>query len=449
MRQSIGNVWLIQIMVIFILLFAGYIILTLNYSKTIKVKNELVSIIEKYEGLNENSIELLNSYLLANTYVTTGSCAAHAGVYGATDYSVNELEPVTDPKAKYLYCVKKYKGAKTSNYYQITVFYKFNLPILGYISSFTVKGTTGNFQAKDLALYGQAVDGSVSGVGGSGGGSPTGGGSSGGGTSGAPTPTYTVSFDLNGGSGSIPSQNVKQGYNVVKPPSNPTRSGYTFVEWQYNGSAYNFGASVNSDITLKAKWIATGAPTDVYHTVSFNLDGGTSKKKDGVSSGYNTQIAPKQVLSGETVAEPNKPYKYSPHATFDGWLLNGKPYDFSTPVTSDITLTAKWVNKVRIYFNYGACGLRSYNEDNGDEYINTNGTRVMYLDVNSKIGIGKYEFKSGPDYGDNDENNQYNWTYTFGYNKPITGWITLSGALIGVDTPITSDMNEMVLTAKC
>ena len=56
--------------------------------------------------------------------------------------------------------MKKYKGANVSYYFQVTVFYKFNLPIFGNTGSYVVKGTTGNFQSKDSANYSQSVDGS-------------------------------------------------------------------------------------------------------------------------------------------------------------------------------------------------------------------------------------------------------------------------------------------------
>ncbi len=158
MRQAIGGTWLIQLMILFILLFAGYIILTLNYSKTIKVKNEVVSIIEKYEGLNTQSIELINSYLLASSYVSTGTCQSGMGIYATDDYSGSYLEPAEAGK-RYHYCIKKYKGANTSYYYQVTVFYKFNLPVLGDISTFTVKGTSMNFQAKDEDRYKNIIGG--------------------------------------------------------------------------------------------------------------------------------------------------------------------------------------------------------------------------------------------------------------------------------------------------
>ncbi|MDO4429449.1 MAG: beta-N-acetylglucosaminidase domain-containing protein [Atopobiaceae bacterium] len=48
------------------------------------------------------------------------------------------------------------------------------------------------------------------------------------------------------------------------------------------------------------------------------------------------------VEEGKTATEPKVtvPAGY----TFGGWLLNGEKYDFSEPVTSDITLTASWVH---------------------------------------------------------------------------------------------------------
>jgi len=64
--------------------------------------------------------------------------------------------------------------------------------------------------------------------------------------------TYTVVFNSDGGT-TIPEQEVKENEKVVKP-SNPTRDGYTFVEWQLDGKTYDFDSEVKSDIELKAKW---------------------------------------------------------------------------------------------------------------------------------------------------------------------------------------------------
>ncbi len=64
--------------------------------------------------------------------------------------------------------------------------------------------------------------------------------------------TYTVAFESNGGS-SINNQTIKENGTVTRP-SNPTRDGYKFIGWYYNGSSYNFSSKVTKDMTLIAKW---------------------------------------------------------------------------------------------------------------------------------------------------------------------------------------------------
>lgn len=237
MRQSIGGSWLIGLMVLFILLFAGYIILTIDYNKSIRVKNEAISLVEKYEGLNEESITLVNNYLMGAGYMTTGKCGEQEGMYGAVNLESNELEE-TEDNQRYYYCVKKYKGANTSYYYQLTLFYRFTLPVLGDTARFSIKGSTANFQAKDDIKYAKTVDGSTGGVNNNGG---------------AQEVIFTVRFNVNGGSTSIPNQQVVSGYKASKP-NDPVRADYTFKGWKLGGSYYDFSRPVTGNITLVADW---------------------------------------------------------------------------------------------------------------------------------------------------------------------------------------------------
>ncbi len=81
---------------------------------------------------------------------------------------------------------------------------------------------------------------------------------------------HKVTFDSNGGS-TVAAQYVLDGQKATKP-TNPTRTGFTFVEWQLNNSAYSFNSTVTSNITLKAKWklntpgsvTITGGATKIY-----------------------------------------------------------------------------------------------------------------------------------------------------------------------------------------
>ena len=72
---------------------------------------------------------------------------------------------------------------------------------------------------------------------------------------------YTVSFDLNGGSGSIPKQwfvNIDTAQALE--PAAPTREGYEFAGWYNGDTKYDFTQNVTEDITLTAKWENPEAP---------------------------------------------------------------------------------------------------------------------------------------------------------------------------------------------
>lgn len=239
MRQTIGGSWLIGLMVLFIFLFAGYIILTIDYNKSIRVKNEAISLVEKYEGLNEESITLVNNYLKGTGYMTLGKCGEQDGMYGSVDLESNELEETVKGQ-NYYYCVKKYKGANTSYYYQLTLFYRFVLPIIGDTTRFTIKGSTSNFQAKDDSKYAKTVDGSSGGVVNNGGYTPS--------------SYYTVRFNVNGGSTIVPTQQVEPGGRATKP-QDPVRDGYTFKGWKFSGNTWNFNTPITSNMVLIADWL--------------------------------------------------------------------------------------------------------------------------------------------------------------------------------------------------
>lgn len=136
--------------------------------------------------------------------------------------------------------------------------------------------------------------------------------------------THTVTFDSAGGS-TIPAQTVTDGAAAIDPGT-PTRDGYTFTGWLLDGKSFDFATPITGDITLTAGWEESGEPAPTIHTVTF--DDGTG----------NTVTV--NVQEGETVQEPSAPSRDG--YEFTGWLLDGTPYDFTMPVTGDITLTAGW-----------------------------------------------------------------------------------------------------------
>ena len=71
MKQSIGATWITGLVVSFMLIFVSFLSLSVNYNKVFRIKNEALTIIEKYEGAKDgegSSIQILNNYLLYNNY---------------------------------------------------------------------------------------------------------------------------------------------------------------------------------------------------------------------------------------------------------------------------------------------------------------------------------------------------------------------------------------------
>ena len=103
---------------------------------------------------------------------------------------------------------------------------------------------------------------------------------------------------------------------------------------------YAWGAYVTVDL---GKAIGENPAT---HTVTFVSNGGT-------------EIAPKEVVSGLKINEPSQPTKDK--YLFRGWYeeatFNTKFDFYNTPITSDMTLYAKWeaansINEIRLVGNY-------------------------------------------------------------------------------------------------
>ena len=155
----------------------------------------------------------------------------------------------------------------------------------------------------------------------------------------APAPAvHTVAFDANGHGKAPGAQEVEHG-GKAKRPADPTADGWTFGGWYKDEeckSAYDFSAPVTEDVTLYAKWTrkSSPAPAPAVHTVAFD------------ANGHGKAPGAQEVEHGGKAKRPADP-------TADGWTFGGwykdeeckSAYDFSAPVTEDITLYAKWTRK--------------------------------------------------------------------------------------------------------
>ena len=213
---------------------------------------------------------------------------------------------------------------------------------------------------------------------------------------------YTVTFDSDGGS-EVKSQEVSDGKKANEPDA-PTNTGYTFGGWFVKTTEWNFLAyTVTENVTLKAKWVAN------EYTLKFNSNGGNEIADIVVTyDGDYTLPEPKKEnyvflgwKEGETVYEQSGKWQKASGATLTaewviakstitfetnggsvvapmtinygenytlptstrenyalvGWFLGEKKFESGTPLTGDITLSARW---------QGVTDTFEYTEENGE-----------------------------------------------------------------------------------
>ena len=144
----------------------------------------------------------------------------------------------------------------------------------------------------------------------------------------APAPgSIEVTFELDGGVG-VGSVTVVSGQTIDKP-ADPKKDNFIFAGWYTDATfatEFDFTKPITAKTTIYAKW----TPEPTKYTVTF---------KDG-----DTETLVK-VVENQKVPKPTDPTKEG--YTFEGWYKEGSttPFDFSTPITADIKLYAKWEAK--------------------------------------------------------------------------------------------------------
>ena len=156
------------------------------------------------------------------------------------------------------------------------------------------------------------------------------------------TPVVTYDFQLEG----VEDQtaDVYLG-DYADPVTYDGNEGYVIAGWCTDSKCteeYDFTKPVMGDMTLYAKWV-------VARSVTFD---------DGVDGNEDVVLT---VADGESVREPDDPVREG--YEFAGWYADEDctvAYDFTEPVTGDMTLYAKWdIRQLSVTFDDGVDG----NED--------------------------------------------------------------------------------------
>ncbi len=160
MREAIGGTWIFQIVIFFILLFTGFMCLTINQSKAYNVKSAMVDAIERYNGTNlddintgDPAIEEIVASLKERGYRTTGKCPndINYGVGKRIQYVGYDRDGHLS-STNVSFCIAKVPThddqphevdeLPSMAYYKVVVFYQLDLPIFKNAFNFTLRSDT-------------------------------------------------------------------------------------------------------------------------------------------------------------------------------------------------------------------------------------------------------------------------------------------------------------------
>ncbi len=110
---------------------------------------------------------------------------------------------------------------------------------------------------------------------------------------------------------------------LVNKPNEPTRDGFIFNDWFYNGSSYDFNTPVTKNIVLYGEWKKTNEVEKITYEITFILE-------------YNNETNIIEVEAGKGVSKPEDPVREG--YLFTGWFYNGEKYHFITAVTKNMVL---------------------------------------------------------------------------------------------------------------
>ena len=157
--------------------------------------------------------------------------------------------------------------------------------------------------------------------------------------------TYTITFNLNGGtSAAIPNRTTGVG-GLVELPANPTRAGHTFGGW-FNTQALANGTGTTGQLTptlahtQNTQYFARWTP--VTYKITFNSNGGSPDLREVNTTTNGTVTLPTNpVLSGHI---------------FNGWFSaasGGQARPATHVYTADATVFAQWSAIYTITLNTG------------------------------------------------------------------------------------------------
>ena len=124
-----GGALLIKLVMFFIVIYVAFLAIAINYSITFRVKNQIINLIEEYEGY-ELAASSIDKYISSVGYYKSNK-----------NLGVNYNSDINTTCQTEGYCITKLSSDRCY-YYKVTAYVTFDFPIIGQIMNFPVSGET-------------------------------------------------------------------------------------------------------------------------------------------------------------------------------------------------------------------------------------------------------------------------------------------------------------------
>ena len=142
MRESIGGAMMLRIFLVVIVIFVVFLCVSANFARAFRVKNSVITIIEQYEGINNNSLPEIEKYISRMGY----SCGIDKGyreVDGYSELTSYVLKRTDSAKNGDDEIVKTYDdGSRPDKIYNVQVCVDWNFPIIDAFGTWRFIGKT-------------------------------------------------------------------------------------------------------------------------------------------------------------------------------------------------------------------------------------------------------------------------------------------------------------------
>jgi hypothetical protein len=123
MREAIGGALLIKLVMVFIVIYIAFLGIAINYAITFRVKNQIINLIEEYEGM-DNATSHIEDYIADVGYFRTNVGTVSVNASCTNGYCIEAIDTVR------------------GKYYKVTTYVSFDFPIIGRFTNFPVVGET-------------------------------------------------------------------------------------------------------------------------------------------------------------------------------------------------------------------------------------------------------------------------------------------------------------------